>query len=77
MNDKIPESIKHHIVVIVRDGRWEAHGDPTNPLSAMLYQQLVEIGGVNETVPDGVHFFNGEKVEGATWSFTLDETPNM
>lgn len=76
MNDQIPESFKHHIVIVVKGNRWEAHGDPLNPLTAMVYQQLVEIGGINESVPDGVYYFNCEWIEGDLCAFTLDGHPN-
>lgn len=45
------------IVVVVANGRWDAYGEPT-PRTQYLYNMLVALGGINESVPDGTHHFN-------------------
>lgn len=45
------------IEIVVQEDRWDAYG-PITPRSTELYNQLVSIGGINETVKPGVYIFN-------------------
>lgn len=49
------------IIVVVKDGRWNAYG-PVTPRSQELYAILAGMGGVNESVTDGTYHFNVKKV---------------
>ena len=51
------------IVVEVKNGRWDAYGDPT-VRTRYLIMMLESIGGVNESVPPGQYLFNVLDVDG-------------
>ena len=61
------------IVVEVKDGRWNAYGDPT-ARSHYLFTMLESIGGVNESVPPGQYLFNVLDVDGQS---VLSLTPRV
>lgn len=52
---ELPEGLE----IVVKEGRWYAFGTLT-PRNAELYRILSEMGGVNESVSDGVYEFNIE-----------------
>lgn len=53
------------IVVVVANGRWDAYGEPT-PRSQYLFNMLVALGGIADSVPEGTHHFNVLDVDGLT-----------
>jgi hypothetical protein len=66
----IPKSDK--LLVEVHDGRYDCYGDPANPNHMLLMQELTEIGGVNESVPDGYYHFYFEYLDEENIALTLE-----
>jgi hypothetical protein len=70
VSNTIPKSDK--LLVEVHDGRYDCYGDPANPKQLFLMQQLTEIGGINESVPDGYYHFYAENLDEETITLTLE-----
>lgn len=60
------------IEILVHDGRWDALGLDT-PRNHELFAILQSIGGINESVEDGVYVFNAEPLDNENLVLTLEE----